>query len=140
MSVFDWIQFPEGRARFGGGVRGWDELGHETFALELRGIEWFGEIKRTYLANGNDYNLVIESFGYRWERDVGVPGAGARSVFALGEEATARSLIVQLIEAGLNFEAPPYQLGQLEHSHFMGEIIFQGGWMLVDAGHAGPVE
>ena len=44
--TFDWMQFPEGRARFSGEVRGWDELGHETFALELRGKEYFGEIKK----------------------------------------------------------------------------------------------
>jgi hypothetical protein len=36
---FDWQQFPEGRARFSGGVRGiMDEKRHETFAAEVNGL------------------------------------------------------------------------------------------------------
>ncbi|MCC7633788.1 hypothetical protein [Stenotrophomonas rhizophila] len=132
-NTFGWICFPEGRARFGGGVRGWDELGHETFALELRGREYFGEIKRVYLENHNDFNIVIDSFGYRSERDVSMPGTDVREVFSSAEEITARVMIVQLIQAGLKFETPPSRLRQTETSHFMGEVIFSEGWMLVRA-------
>lgn len=136
-STFDWLQFPEGRARFGGGVRGWDELGHETFALELGGRAYFGEIQRTYLENQNDYNIVIDSFGYRWEIEVGMPGTDVREVFTPHEEAVARALVVRLVQAGLKFETPPFQLNQTETSHFMGNIIFQDGWMLVSSDGTG---
>lgn len=138
--TFEWIQFPEGRARFAGGVRGWDELGHETFALELRGNEYFGEIKRSYLDNHNDYNVLIDAFGYVWEIEVSIPGAEARENFTPEEEATARILIVQLVQAGLKFEIPPSRLNQTETSHFMGNIVFQDGWILVRSDHAGAVK
>jgi hypothetical protein len=138
--TFEWIQFPEGRARFAGGVRGWDELGHETFALELRGNEYFGEIRRSYLDNHNDYNVLIDVFGYVWEIEVNMPGAEAREAFTPGEEAIARSLIVQLIQAGLKFEIPPSRLNQTETSHFMGNIVFQDGWILVRPDRSGVVK
>ena len=89
--------FDLGRARFAGGVRSWDELGHETFALELRGNEYFGEIKNLFLKNHNDYNIVIDSFGYAWEIEVGMPGTEAREIFTADEEEIARSLVIQLI-------------------------------------------
>lgn len=128
-NTFDWIQFPEGRARFAGGVRGWDELGHETFALELRGNEYFGEIDNTFLDNQSDYNIVIDSFGYGYEIEVGMPGAEVREVFTPEEAAIARTLVVQLIQAGLEFEEPPFLLDP--PSHFMGKIIFKDGWTLI---------
>lgn len=60
--TFDWVQFPEGLARFSGTFRCWDEQGRKTFALLIRGNEYFGEIKRAYLENHNDYSLVIDAF------------------------------------------------------------------------------
>jgi hypothetical protein len=130
-NTFDWMQFPEGRARFSGGVRGWDEQGHETFALELRGNVYFGEIKRDFLDNHNDYNILIDAFGYGLEIEVGMPGAEAREVFTPAEVAVAQALVVQLIQAGLKFEIPPSELSQTEVSRFMGKIIFPDGWILV---------
>lgn len=136
-NAFNWIEFPEGYARFCGGVRGWDERGHETFALVLRGREYFGEIKRSYLDNHNDFNIVFDSLGYRMEIDVGMPGRGARPVFTSEEEAIARALAVRLVQFGLVLAVPPYQLSQLENSRFMGKIFFREGWMLVDTGDGG---
>jgi hypothetical protein len=138
--TFDWMQFPEGRARFSGEVRGWDELGHETFALELRGNEYFGEIKNSFLDNHNDYNIVIDAFGYVFEIEVGMPGAEAREVFTREEEAIARSLVVQLIQAGLELEDPPSALNQMETSHFMGKVIFHGGWIHVRSDSVGGAQ
>jgi len=137
---YHWVQFPQGRARFAGGVRGWDELGHEVFALELCGNEYFGEIKRSYLDNHNDYNIVIDAFGYGRGQDVGMGmpgGTGVRDVFTPEEETSARALVVQLVQAGLTFEDPPFVLDQTDISHFMGKIIFQDGWMLVGSDRAG---
>lgn len=131
--TFEWVQFPEGRARFAGMQRGWDERGHKTFALELRGNEYYGEISRLYLDNQNDYNLTIDSFGYGRGEDVGMPAPEAREAFTPDEENAARLLVVQLIDAGLKFEDPPTVLDQTNTSHFMGKIFFNDGWMLVNA-------
>ena len=91
--TFDWVKFPEGLARFAGTLLCWDEQGRKTFALSLRGNEYFGEIKRTYLEKNNDYNIIIDAFGYGRGEDVGMPGTGARGVFTSDEEAIARSLV-----------------------------------------------
>jgi len=140
-NTFDWVEFPEGRARFASGVRGWDELGRDTFALDLRGHEYFGEIKNLFLANHNDYNIVIDSFGYGWKSAVGMPGGtGVREVFTPEEEVKARALVVQLIQAGLSFVEPPNILNQTDTAHFMGEIIFQEGWMLVESNRSGEAK
>lgn len=135
--TFDWVQFPEGLARFAGTFRCWDEQGRKAFALLIRGNEYFGEIKRAYLENHNDYNLVIDAFGYGRGEDVGMPGAGAREAFGSDEEAIARSLVIQLVQAGLEFDDPPTILDQTENSRFMGGIAFHDGWMLVESNVAG---
>ena len=132
------MQFPEGRARFSGEVRGWDELGHETFALDLRGKEYFGEIKNLFLENHDDYNIVIDAFGYGWEKEVGIPGTGAREVFTASESTVARALVVGPIQAGLKLEDPPFILEP--PSSFMGEINFKGNWMLVAQNIAGEAQ
>ncbi len=58
--VFDWVQFPEGKARFAGTKRCWDEQGHITFALELNGVEYFGEIDQVFLLDR--HILMSKSF------------------------------------------------------------------------------
>ena len=135
--TFDWVKFPEGLARFAGTLRCWDEQGRKTFALSLRGNEYFGEIKRTYLENNNDYNIIIDAFGYGRGEDVGMPGTGARGVFTSDEEAIARSLVVRLIQEGLKFDDPPTILDQTESSHFIGGITFLDRWMNVDSNLVG---
>ena len=135
--TFDWVQFPEGLARFAGTFRCWDEQGRKTFALDLGGNEYFGEIKRTYLENHNDYNIVIDAFGYGRGEDVGMPGTGARGVFTSDEEAMAQSLVVKLIQAGVEFDDPPTILDQTESSRFIGGITFLDRWMLVESKLAG---
>lgn len=138
--TFEWVEFPEGRARFAGTRRCWDEQGRKTFSLEMRGHEYFGEISRSYLDNHNDYNVVIDTFGYGRGEDVGMPGTEAREVFTREEEMHARSLVVQLVQAGLKFEDPPTVLDQTNTSHFMGQIIFQNGWMLIESNRVGDVQ
>ncbi len=136
-SPFDWVQFPEGRARFAGTFRCWDETGRKTFALEFDGNEYFGEIKRSYLENQNDYNIAIDAFGYGRGEDVGMPGAAARGVFTADDEVIARNLVIQLIQAGLEFDDPPTVLDQTATSRFMGKVEFQDGWILVGWNGAG---
>ena len=146
--TFNWVQFPEGRARFEGLCRCWDEQGRETFALELRGNEYFGEIKRSYLDNENDYNIEIHSFGYGRGEDVGMPGIadvdrlgiGVREVFTPQEENMARTLVIQLVHAGLKYDLPPSPLKQNDASHFMGNIAFHDDWMLLIQSRFGVVQ
>lgn len=126
--TFDWVQFPEGRARFSGGIRGWDEAGHETFAVELEGLEIFGEIKRAFLPNDNDFNIEIVSFGYGMQDNVGVPGSEARGVFTTSQLRTVKSLVCQLIAAGLRFERRPVCLIEYPDAQFMGTVLFPASW------------
>jgi hypothetical protein len=131
-SSFDWLQFPEGRARFSGGVRGIvDELGHETFAVEVGGEEYFGEIQRAFLPNNNDYNIEVVSFGYGSGGYVGMRMLGTCQIFSIAEVSTIQALIVQLIAAGMQFDDRPSLLTEYPNAHFMGAVVFRDGWVLV---------
>jgi hypothetical protein len=46
-SIFNWVNLNQGRARFLGGIRGADEIGHETFAVQNDSGVYYGEIKKT---------------------------------------------------------------------------------------------
>ncbi|MFD0324269.1 hypothetical protein [Lysobacter gummosus] len=127
---FDWVQFPQGRARFSGGVRGADEQGHETFAIDVAGTEYFGEIARAFLPNNNDYNIEVVSFGYASD-DVGIPMLDACRTFTGAQIAAIHALIVQLIDAGTRFADRPHLLMEYPNARFMGEVIFRDGWALL---------
>lgn len=136
-STFDWLQFPEGRARFSGGVRGiMDEQGHETFAVEVDDEEYFGEVRDAFLPNGNDYNIEIVSFGYGRDGDIGMPMLGTCRIFTAAEAATIQKLITQLIAAGLHYSNRPSVLNEYPDAHFMGQVLFRDGWILVADGGA----
>ncbi|MBD7920887.1 MULTISPECIES: hypothetical protein [Xanthomonas] len=129
--TFAWVQFPEGRARFSGLVRGVDELGHETFAVEVDGIEFFGEIQTAFLPNNNDYNIEVVSFGYGSEKSLGMPMLDGCQIFSQAQVNTIQALIVQLIAAGTKFPNRPSILTEYPTAHFMGQVIFRDGWILV---------
>ena len=128
---FDWLRFPEGRARFAGGVRGWDEQWHEAFAVEINDREYFGEIEPAPLSNQNDYNIEVLSFGYGSDQSVGMPMLGSCERFTVAEVGTIQVLITQLIAAGMNFLDKPSILMESAKAHFMDKVIFRGGWVLV---------
>ena len=127
---FDWLELAGGRARFAGDIRGFDELGHETFAVEVDGREYFGEIGNIFLPNGNDYNMEVISFGYGSAGDVGMPMLGTCRVFTAAEIATIQALVVQLIAAGTRFRDRPSLLREYPNAHFMGQVVFRDGWIL----------
>lgn len=135
---FDWQRFPEGRARFSGGVRGADEQGHETFAIEVDGEECFGEIARTFLPNGNDYNIEVVAFGYGSDSYVGMPVLDACRTFTMAQIDRIHALAIRLIEAGARFEDRPHLLKEYPNARFMGEVIFRDGWALVEIDEAMP--
>ena len=70
--TFEWVKFPEGNARFAGGIRGWDERGYETFAVEIDGEIVYGDIDRIFFPNHNDFNIQVVSFGYGMQENVGI--------------------------------------------------------------------
>ncbi len=129
---FNWMQFAEGRARFAGGVRGVDERGHETFAVEVDGVEYFGEIVSAFLPNDNDYNIEVVSFGFA---DEGFAGEELRPGIALvlseAQVATVAGIIRQLIVEGARMDDPPHLLVQYPNARFMGGVLFRDGWVLV---------
>jgi hypothetical protein len=129
--TFEWVDLPEGRARFSGGIRGIDEQGHETFAVEVDGNEFFGEIRRTFLPNNNDYNIEVVSFGYNAKSSFGMPMLAACRIFTTAEIGTIQSLIVGLIAAGTRFVDRPHSLVEYPNAHFMGEVLFKDGWILL---------
>lgn len=129
-STFDWVQFPEGRARFSGLVRGVDELGHETFAVEVDGKEFFGEIQSAFLPNNNDYNIEVVSFGYGSKIHLGMPMHDGCQIFSQSQIGAIRTLIVQLIAAGTQSSDRPSLLTEYSSAHFMGAVNFRNGWAL----------
>ncbi|ALN63044.1 hypothetical protein GLA29479_2174 [Lysobacter antibioticus] len=127
--MFDWLQFPEGRARFAGIKRGWDEQGHVNFSLELGDALHFGEIDQVFLPDLHNFNIEVISFGYPRAEVVGMPGAAA--VFSPEQISVAMQLIGRLIKSGLDLDRPPNILTQTAKSKFLGELLFREGWALV---------
>lgn len=131
--IFEWQQFPEGKARFAGGIRGWDERGYDTFAVEIDGQVVYGEIDNIFLPNHNDYNVQVVSFGYGMQENVGIlndgsPGRHAQGTFPTAYLQRVQSLVVQLVRAALNFEKRPTLLNEYPNAHFQGKVIFSDGW------------
>ena len=131
--TFDWQQFPEGRARFSGGIRGWDERGYDTFAVEINGEVVYGDIARTFLPNHNDFNVQVVSFGYGMRESVGILNEygslpNAQGIFPAAYLQRVQSLVVQLLRAAQNFEELPLVLTEFPNGHFQGKLIFPKGW------------
>lgn len=131
--TFDWVSATEGRARFAGGIRGWDERGHDTYAVEVDGKVMYGEIARAFLSNQNDFNVQIVSFGYGVREHVGMPrpaghDAHARDVSDAETLQRVQSVLARLIRAGLHFEDRPCVLLEYPHARFQGKLIFAEGW------------
>ncbi|OAX86252.1 hypothetical protein A7D16_20210 [Xanthomonas nasturtii] len=133
-STFEWVDFPEGRARFSGGIRGFDELGHETFSVEIDQAEVFGELDQKWLEDKVHFNIHIISFGYLDELQVGMPlPSFSTRAFTLDQLETVKLLVNRLIAAGLQFEYRPSVLRESKKSFFTGKVIFEQDWALVDS-------
>ncbi|AOD16122.1 hypothetical protein VB151_12085 [Xanthomonas fragariae] len=135
--TFEWISFPEGRARFSGGIRGFDELGHETFAVEIDQAEVFGELEPKWLEDDVHFSIHIISFGYLNRIEVGMPlpSFSTRS-FTNDQLETVKVLVKKLIVAGLQFEDRPSSLMETKKSSFIGKVIFEQNWALVTSNDA----
>lgn len=130
---FDWVPAAEGRVRFAGGIRGWDERGHDTYAVDVDGKVMYGEIARTFLADQNDFNIQIVSFGYGVREHVGMPrpadhDSHARGVADPETPQRVQSRLARWIQTGLYFEDRPRVLLEYPHARFQGKLIFAEGW------------
>lgn len=133
--TFGWVEFSQGRARFAGGTRGWDERGYETFSVEVGGISYYGEIRRSFLSNDNDFNIEIVSFGYGDPIYAGAPiEVGISKPFTSHEIKAIQDLTLELVHAGLAFENRPSFLEEHSDARFMGEVSFRRGWALESTG------
>lgn len=132
-TTFDWLKFPEGTAKFNGGIRGADEKRHETYAVDIDGHTVFGEISKAYLSNQNDYDIEVISFGFGMEENVGNSHPNARGSFTKAQLTRVEALVTQLVLAGFHFEDRPSALSESEKSHFQGRIMFRSGWANVRA-------
>ncbi len=129
--TFEWIDLPEGRARFSGIQRGWDEQGRVTFGLEIDGAERYGQLDQVFRDNGNDYDIEVITFGFGRPEDVGMPGA---QVAVTGDLLLRiESLVIGLVQAARRLERPPNILVEGATSSFMGNVLFRAGWALVAA-------
>lgn len=133
-SAFDWIDFPEGRARFVGLVRGVDERGHEAFALEIDSDLLFGEIRSRFLDNHNDFNVEIVSFGLRDSGSIGEAPFDPREILSIAKAETARQLILRLVRAGMAMRERPSLLVEYQNSSFMGKVVFRDDWVRLGLG------
>ncbi|WP_063584514.1 hypothetical protein [Achromobacter ruhlandii] len=130
---FDWVPAAEGRVRFAGSIRGWDERGHDTYAVDVDGKVMYGEIARTFLPNQNDFNIQIVSFGYGVREHVGMPWPADHDshAWAISDAETpqrVQSILARLIQAGLHFEDRPRVLLEYPQARFQGKLIFAEGW------------
>lgn len=133
--AFDWHEFPEGRARFIGGVRGAEQLGNEGFCIRIDGLpEMFGEIKEKFSENRHDYNLEVLACGWPGKEWLGMPMPGMSYRFSPEELAVVRSLILQLVEAVRHYEDRPAFLTEFPTSHFLGTVFFADGWAAMNDG------
>ncbi|MDR6938326.1 hypothetical protein [Luteibacter sp. 3190] len=133
--TFDWIDFPGGRVRYAGGSKGRDEPPITIFSVELNGRVFFGEFGRSFLANDNDYNIEVVSFGWLDREWFGTePDPKHCTAFRLAELGDVQSLICQAVPVWRSLEDRPSIVREYSDSHFGGEILFRKGWALVADG------
>ena len=125
-SVFDWVEFDGGRAKFDGWVRGCDELGHATFAVELPGREvLYGEFDARFEPDKTHFNIEIVRFGYGDRGNVDNEHPRARKYFTPEEKLTLERIITALMvrDAGRAIT--------IHAENFLGKVFFRPGWLQV---------
>jgi len=132
--TFEWIDFPRGRVRYTGQARGRDEPPIKTFAVEIFGSIYYGEIKRSFLTDASSFNVEIVSFGWRtkcWHGTVPDPEHSAS--FTASQLEDVQDLICQAVTAWDRMEDKPSFLFSTK-SHFAGGVFFRDQWALVKDG------
>jgi hypothetical protein len=141
-SAFDWVDFDQGRARFSGSIRGYDEVGHDTFEIEIDSEAHFGEIRDVWI-DSHEFDLEIVRFGYFNRDDVGIPaepGNLAIAVFSPDRIAIAQGLICALIASFAESDRKPAFMSETKNSKFTGKVRFREGWAFTGDGEEGAVK
>ena len=126
-SVWDWVEFEGGRAKFDGTVRGSDELGHHTFAVQLPGREvLYGEFKTRYEPDHTHYNVEIIRFGIASRGGVDIDNHYRRATFTPEEATTLERIITALMLRDVE-KPPPIE----DPEDFLGKVFFRPGWLWV---------
>jgi hypothetical protein len=111
-------------------IRGWDERGHETFAVEIDGRPVYGEVDAVFV--GHAISTKVVSFGYLEQSRVGIPGA-ARS-FTREQAAVAERDIrefVSTVSAYADKLDKPEVLRTTPSTHLTGHVAFAPGWIAI---------
>ena len=125
--LFDWVEFDGGRAKFDGLVRGGDELGHHTFAVELPGREvLYGEFRTRYEPDKTHYNVEIVRFGNASKFGAGLDNHVSRRSLTPEEAVTLERIITALMVRDVK-KPPPMQHAE----NFLGKVFFRSGWLQV---------
>ena len=130
--TFEWIDFPQGRIRYAGGKRGRDESPIETFAAEIYGRKYYGEIRKAFLPDRHNYKLEVVSFGWPKHDWFGTtPDPQYCAAFSSKDIAEVQRLIRQAVPRWLALEDRPSIVTEYADSHFAGEVVFRHGWALL---------
>ncbi|MDR6936297.1 hypothetical protein [Luteibacter sp. 3190] len=133
--TFDWIEFPEGRVRYVGQKRGREEPPIDVFSVNIQGWTYFGEIRRSYLADRNHYDLEVASFGWLHDDWFGTePDPAYCASFSVEQLAGVQRAVVQAVAVWYAMNKRPALLYTSEKSGFTGDIRFLGGWALLKDG------
>jgi hypothetical protein len=126
-SVFDWVEFDGGRAKFDGWVRGCDELGHAIFAVELPGREvLYGEFRTRYEPDETHYNVEIARFGNPDKNGIDLDNHFPHCSLTPEEKLTLERIITALIVRDVKKPGP------MQHAeNFLGKVFFRPGWLQV---------
>ena len=125
--LFDWVEFDGGRAKFDGWVRGCDELGHATFAVELPGREvLYGEFRTRYEPDKTHYNVEIVRFGNPDKNGIDLDNHFPHCSLTPEEKLTLERIITALMVRDAK-KPPPIE----DPENFLGKVFFRPGWLQV---------
>lgn len=121
---FHWRSLASREVRFSGSIRQDEGGALETFAgKDQQGAVSYGEFETRYRRDQATYDVLVKSFGYRGEHNVGNPSPGARRIFSRAEANAMRRAIAELSSAKAERPFPLHGAG------FSGRVVFERNWI-----------
>ena len=129
MATYKELRTEDGAIAFEGTVRHVQEYGACVFRIELPSrIALYGEWRPAYAVNGNDFDIVIVSFGYLDKETV---SNGSYLMFSEAERASAQRLIEALFRAEhLREKMFPFTVAKAK---FLGGVSYAPGWVVIES-------
>lgn len=129
--AFDWIDLKDGRVRFSGMSRGSDEIGHDTFEIQLpTKPDLYGEYRAAWADNERDFSIEVVSFGYTNDRNVGNDHPDARYPFSNEERQKIERMAIALVLDSESQKGLP--AFSLKGACFLGQVYFAPGWIVLN--------